>query len=135
MLYIILVAVALSPSNLRIQQDTTLCADTVEAPAGPAYREAEVNVPVRLNRRVVPTYPPASKGSGKTGFVQVRYVVNPSGCVEPMSVEILAATDSAFAEAARLALRRLQFHPAQLDGRSVRQQIHQTIRLPPPDST
>jgi TonB family protein len=134
MLSIILVIVTLSPIHLRIQRDTSLCPDTVAASEGPAHLEAQVQVPVRRSRLVYPTYPSAAKGSGKAGFVHLRYFVNSTGCVEPRSLEILSATDSAFAEVARLSLRRSRFHPAQLGGRSVRQQIQQTIRIPPPDS-
>ena len=102
---------------------------------GPVLREAEVDLPVRVASRSSPRYPGARLGTGTIGWVQLSYIVNALGCVEPKSFRVLAATDSLFAAAAREALQRFRFHPAERGGVKVRQVIVQTTRIAPPDPT
>lgn len=111
--------------------DTLRCPDTLQAEVGPVYPEAQVHAPVAPLETVAPWHPP---GRG-AGIVLIRYVVGTGGCVEPGSMEVLAAPDSLFAEAARDALRRSRFRPAVRAGVAVRQRVEQRIRFrgnPPP---
>lgn len=114
-----------------VSQDTLACPDTSAALAKPAYREFEVQQPVRPASLQYPVYPAERLGSGVTGEVGVRYIVNTAGCIDPGSLSVLAATDSLFAEAARAALRRSRFHPAMREGKPVAQEVTQKIRVPP----
>ncbi|HEX6749316.1 MAG TPA: energy transducer TonB [Longimicrobium sp.] len=70
----------------------------------------------RMLQRV---YPPALRDSKITGTTTVELIIDRQGNVEPGSVSILDSTHPAFEDAARRAVEKFRFTPAQVDGRSV----------------
>ncbi|HEX7242963.1 MAG TPA: TonB family protein [Longimicrobiaceae bacterium] len=53
------------------------------------------------------------------GRVQLQFVVDPSGRVDPGSVEVVVASATALGEAAKKAVQRIAFTPGMVDGRAV----------------
>ena len=58
-------------------------------------------------------------------------VVGANGRVEPETIGLVAATHPAFAAAALAAAPEARYHPAERQGRRVRQLVQQTVRLDP----
>ncbi len=77
----------------------------------------------RVDSRATPDHPVAPRSNGLTGRVAAQYVVGVDGRVEPGSIAILFASDSRLAEPAKVAARETTYHPAQRDGRPVRQVV------------
>lgn len=69
------------------------------------------------------SYPANLRSAGVTGRVQVQFVVAPDGTVEPGSVEVIAATAAAFADAARSIVPKLKFRPGRKNGTAVRTRV------------
>jgi protein TonB len=72
---------------------------------------------VRLFERY---YPPLMRDSGISGRTVVRCVVGTDGRVEPETIEIVEATNPAFADAAKKAAEKFRFRPASMMGQPVR---------------
>ena len=69
------------------------------------------------------SYPPGLRDNGVVGKVQLRFVVNADGSVDPASVEIVAASVKALGEAAAKAVVRIEFVPGKKDGTPVAAQV------------
>lgn len=97
---------------------------------GQAYFEFQVDKPV-LARPGNPhaSYPDEMRSRGKTGDVIVQYVVDTTGRVDPSTVEIIKATDNAFANSVKSVLPEMRFFPAETGGRRVRQLVQQSFRF------
>lgn len=54
------------------------------------------------------------------GRVQLRFIVETDGKVDPASIEVMAASANALGEAAKRAVARIEFKPATMDGQPVR---------------
>jgi protein TonB len=72
-----------------------------------------------------PQYPNSMRELGMIGRVVVQFVVGANGRVEPGSIKIMEATNSAFAAAVREVLPRHRFSPAKIGGKAVRQIVQQ----------
>ena len=94
---------------------------------GALHLAGEVDVPVQVLASVTPRYPRALEAAGVPGRVVLQFVVDTAGGVEPRSVQIVEASDSAFAESSREALRTTRFAPARARGQVVRQLVRQTM--------
>ncbi len=70
----------------------------------------------RMLQRV---YPPLLRDAGVTGTTVVTLIIDRQGNVEPGSVNIQNSTHPGFEDAARRAVEKFRFAPAQLNGRSV----------------
>ena len=86
-------------------------AELSEAPTLRSPRDAQA--------AVLRTYPRALRDAGIGGKVQVRFVVRADGTVDPSSIEVLAASQEVFAQAAVEALREIRFVPGRRDGQPV----------------
>jgi TonB family protein len=95
--------------------------DTVALPA------SAVDEQVGIIRQPAPEYPPALAQARITGRVELVYVVDTTGLVEPSSVLALSSTHPAFEAAARAAILASRYRPATLNGRIVRQLVRQTL--------
>jgi periplasmic protein TonB len=73
-----------------------------------------------LTRVMALVYPPALRDAGVSGTVTLRFLVLRSGAVDPESVVVVDATHPGFADGAAIAVRILQFRPAEVDGKPVR---------------
>jgi TonB-like protein len=78
-----------------------------------------------------PHYPFRLAAEGIEGRVEMRYIVNPDGRVDPTSLEALWATHSEFISATKEALMQGRFRPAVLDGKPIRRQVYQAISFRP----
>lgn len=72
-----------------------------------------------------PRYPFALERAGITGDVVAQFVVDTTGRVERVSVDIQRATHAEFARAVQERLAALRFVPARAGGRAVRQLVEQ----------
>lgn len=77
--------------------------------------------PAELVEAPVFKYPPVLAGIGMDGRVQLQFVVDTSGLVEPTSIVVLSGTHPAFVEAAKAGILEARFRPARLGPRAVRQ--------------
>ena len=79
-----------------------------------------IEAPERAARVIKDSYPRALLSRGIGGSVRLRFVIEPDGTVDRTSIEVVAATIRRLGEAAKDAIRRVKFTPAQVDGRAVR---------------
>lgn len=90
------------------------------------YELSAVDVlPQAMNRGILSrvlqlVYPPHLRDSGVSGTATLRFIVPRSGAVDPESVRVVYATHPDFAAAAAMAIRILQFRPAEVGGKPVR---------------
>lgn len=73
--------------------------------------------PAEVQQVLVELYPPLLRSAGVTGSAEVRFVVGREGSTG--AVEVLSASDPAFAEPSREAIRKARFRPARHEGRAV----------------
>jgi|GEM_PF-2396387 len=97
---------------------------------GPGRRVIEagdVDVPPEL---VVPPrvrYPRGLRNAGLEGRVDLEFVIDTAGRVEPSGIRVLAATHRGFVRAAIRALRAARYRPARVGGTLVRVRVRQSI--------
>jgi periplasmic protein TonB len=94
---------------------------------GEVYLEAQLDDPVQVVSQPQPRYPPVMQSAGIAGRVEVQFVVDTTGHVEPSSFKILKSTHKAFAEPAREAILKSVFKPAKFKGSPVRQLVQQAL--------
>lgn len=117
-----------------------LCAAPAEAQVRPVqppdpgtYEVSAVDVlPQAQNPRILMEvlrllYPPHLRDTGVSGTVTLRFIVLQSGALDPESVRTVYSTHPDFTAAATMAIRILQFRPAQVDGRPVRVWVEQPL--------
>lgn len=80
---------------------------------------------VRMIGSVQLRYPSMLQSAGIGGAAVMQYVVDTLGQVEKGSVRVIDASHPLFAQAARDALQRARFSPAEAGGRKVRQLVEQ----------
>lgn len=74
-------------------------------------------------RMIQESYPDDLKRRGVGGMVEVQFIVDAKGKVDPASVEILDATQTALGEAAKKVVVKLDFSPGKLNGASVKTKV------------
>lgn len=109
----------------------TLLASHVEAQSADdhAYLDFQVERAVRVRTAATPVYPERLRAAKVEGEVLVQFIVDEKGIAQMNSVKILKATDPAFAEAARKSVAASSFHPAELDGKKVKQVVQLPYRF------
>jgi TonB family protein len=70
-----------------------------------------------------PTYPVVLQRAGIEGEATMQFVIDTTGRVDPRTIQLLASTDFRFALACREALPQMEFSPARIDGRKVRELV------------
>lgn len=100
-----------------------------DTPVNTVYQAGELDEPAQVISQPPPRYPPVLEQAGVSGMVAVQFVIGSHGKVEPNSLEVLAATDSAFVAPARETILESLFRPARFHGQKVRQLARQTIRF------
>jgi periplasmic protein TonB len=99
------------------------------ASAAPIFAGEDLDTPPKLvnptktARVVSDSYPANLRRMGVGGSVQVQFVIDPNGKVEPESIEVLQASTPAFGDAAREAARKIEFHPGKSKGQTVRTKV------------
>lgn len=91
------------------------------------FADAAVDDPVEIIRQPVPQYPAALAQAGIAGRVQLSYVVDTTGQVEPGSIHTIASSHPGFEAVAHAAVLASRFRPAKVRGRVVRQLVRQTL--------
>lgn len=86
--------------------------------------------PPTLRHDVPPIYPPALLAERRNGSVSVEIFVARDGAIE--KVEVLSATDPAFADAVRAVVPQWKFAPGRLDGVPTATSLKLTIPFEPP---
>jgi TonB family protein len=79
--------------------------------------------PSKTARLVSDSYPANLRRMGIGGTVQVQFVIDPTGKVEPESVEVVMASTPAFGEAAKEAAKKIEFFPGKAKGQTVRTKV------------
>ena len=104
-------------------------AATAAAQDDKVYPVAELSNPPKLSststaaRLIQESYPDELRRRGVGGLVEVQFVVDGKGKVDPATVEVVDATQSALGEAAKKVVTRLEFVPGKLNGSSVRSRV------------
>lgn len=93
----------------------------------PVFKALDPEIPVARTRDfeprlrplapIVPRYPEAFKGTGRTGKVVLRFVLDTDG--RPINPEVVESDDDLFSRAALLALLRASFPPPVKEGKPV----------------
>ena len=95
-------------------------------PSGAPYFEFQVERAVTLRvGSVGPKYPQSLKDAKVEGTVLAQFVVDTTGTPEPHTFKVLQSSNPLFAEAVRDALAQMQFTPALVGGRPVKQLLQQ----------
>ena len=72
-----------------------------------------------------PAYPSMLRSANIEGTVDVMFIVDTAGRVEPASIKVMQATHDLFVQAVRRALRESRYEPAEAHGLRVRQIVQQ----------
>lgn len=93
------------------------------------YALAELQTPPKLRstadagRHISESYPDDLKRRGVGGMVEVQFVVDEKGKVDPASVEVLDATHTQLGEAAKKVAAKLEFQPGKAAGNAVKSKV------------
>lgn len=108
----------------------------VSIPEGKPYFDFQVEKPaVMAPGSKGPTYPPSLREARVEGMVLAQYVVNPDGKADMSTFKVLRTADPLFAEAVRASLVEMQFIPAMVGGRAVKQLAQQPFQFSLGDAT
>ncbi len=95
------------------------------------FTEAELDDPVQPISQPTPRYPPVMQSAGIAGQVQLQYIVDTTGHLEPASLKVMKSTHQAFEEPSKEVIQKSVFKPARFRGRAVRQLVQQAITFKP----
>lgn len=91
--------------------------------------QVEIAARIDSTAPVVPGYPDSLYREKIQGSVLVEFIVDASGLVVMESITSISSAHPGFIEAVRRALRDARFHPAQLEGRAVRQIVQLPVKF------
>ena len=83
----------------------------------------KVSSMARTAQLVQKSYPAKLKSAGVDGTVEVQFVIGTDGKVDPASVEVVAATVPALADAAKEVASKLEFQPGKVNDAPVRTRV------------
>ena len=86
---------------------------------------ASADRPPILQKPTMPRYPTLLRRNGVSGAAEIAYIVETDGTTS--QVQVVAANDVEFGEAARAAVAQWRFRPGLKDGRPVRVVVKQVI--------
>ncbi len=119
-----------SPPGTRTAAQPDLPADVGAASLDSVYSILTVDsMATRYPGSAAPIYPPDLLAEGIEGIVFVQFVVDTSGLVDATTTRVLTSTHPGFEAAVRAALPGMQFYPAVLAGRRVRQLVEQHFQF------
>jgi TonB family protein len=78
-------------------------------------------------RQPEPAYPPELRRKERCGHVDLRFIVDGRGRVEPWSIIVVATSDTGFSSAAVRAIGQSRYRPALREGATVRQWTTQRV--------
>lgn len=95
-----------------------------------AFSVLEVDEEVeRYEWSAAPLYPPQLLADGTEGVVFANFVVDTSGLVDPISVQVISSPHPMFTTSVVEALGQMHFKPAVRKGEKVRQLVEQRFRF------
>jgi len=94
---------------------------------GQVFLTSQLDDPAQRISGPPPRYPPVMQSAGIAGSVDLQFIVDTTGHVEPNSLKVLAKTHDAFVEPAKEAVLKGVYKPARYKGEPVRQQVQQRI--------
>ena len=95
-----------------------------------AFSVLEVDEMVeRYESSAAPIYPRDLAAIGTQGMVQAIYVVDTSGLVDTITIQVVRSDDPRFTASVRVALGQMRFRPAKRAGKTVRQLVEQKFRF------
>jgi TonB family protein len=95
-----------------------------------AFSVLEVDEMVqRYESSVAPIYPRDLAAIGTEGMVQAVYVVDTTGQVDTITIQVVRSDDPRFTASVRTALGQMRFRPAKRSGKAVRQLVEQKFRF------
>jgi protein TonB len=97
------------------------------------FTTAELADPAQIISQPAPTYPRLLQEAGISGMVELQFIIDTLGRVEPASVKVLTATHDPFAESAMKAILDSRFRPGRQRGEPIRQLVMQRVRFEAPD--
>jgi len=123
----VLIAAAALPSIAQAQQ----VAQTVATSAGSdqTYLDFQVEEVVRIKDAVAPQYPGQLRAAGVDGQVLVQFVVDERGRAQMGTFKVLKSSANAFSESVKRAISETTFHPAEIQGRKVKQLVQQPFKF------
>lgn len=104
-------------------------AGTAAAQDDRIYPISEVTNPPKLAssvnaaRLIQESYPADLKSRGVGGMVELQFVVDAKGKVDPSTVEVVDATQTALGEAAKKVAAKLDFNPGKVNGSAVKTKV------------
>ncbi len=93
------------------------------------YEMSEVQSAPKLSsatmaaRLIQESYPEDLKRRGVGGMVELAFIVDAKGKVDPASVQVTDATQTALGEAAKKVVSRLDFSPGKVNGAGVKTKV------------
>ena len=93
------------------------------------YEEAEVDQLPTMIRFPTPRYPADLRQREVAGWVELQYVIDPDGRVEPGSIRVVTATDGAFARSAVEAVKEALYEPGIRAGVRVRVRLKHVVHF------
>ena len=112
-------ATALTPTPPSMDKPTPM-------PSGTPFFEFQVERAVTMRAGSLgPKYPKSLKDAKVEGTVLAQFVVDTTGAPEPSTFKVLKSSNPLFDEAVRDALAQMQFIPAMVGGRPVKQLLQQ----------
>jgi protein TonB len=100
---------------------------------GQVFLTSQLDDPAQRISGPPPRYPPVMASAGIAGSVDLQYIIDTTGHVEPSSLKVLAKTHDAFVEPAKEAVVKGVYKPARYKGEPVRQQVQQRISFASPN--
>src|SRR5258708_38394511 len=79
--------------------------------------------PPATARLIARSYPEQLRRAGISGSVQLEFIVDASGKVEPGSVQVVVASVPALGEAAKAVVEKIEFTPGTIKGEPVRARV------------
>jgi len=117
---IVLMAIA-APAVARAQDAAASEAQT--------YMAFQVEKEARVKTPVKPDYPAELFAARTKGDVLVQYIVAENGTASIETFKVLRSNHAQFSEAVRRAVARMTFHPAEVEGKRVKQLVQQQFKF------
>lgn len=114
------------PATLTLPVPETELGDFDGAEA--VFEAGALDAPLTVLARIPPLYPLDAKRRGIEGWVKIRFVVNPKGAVEALTV-LESRPPGLFEPAVRSSVSRWRFRPGTVEGIPVRTRAETTIRF------
>jgi protein TonB len=87
--------------------------------------------PAATARLIARSYPETLRSSGTGGIVELQFVINADGKVDPSSIQVTDSPVAALGTAAKAVVEKMEFVPGKKDGQAVRSRVSLPIQYKP----